>query len=88
MQQFCGKNNVALLHGALAANGEFGACVWTEHFKPDAKPSADAPTCEDGEQLPFIVLVSSVIAMAIQQFLVDKTKNSNYIHPQGFIKVT
>jgi len=88
IQQFCIKNNVDLLHGALAANGEFGACVWTENFKPDAKPSEDTPTCEDGEQLPFITLVSSVIASTVQRYVTHEQKSSYYIYPEGITKIS
>jgi molybdopterin/thiamine biosynthesis adenylyltransferase len=88
LQQFCAKNNVDLLHGALAANGEFAACIWTEHFKPDAKPSEDTPTCEDGEQLPFITLVSSVISQTVQRYVKDGQKNSYHIHPQAITRVS
>jgi hypothetical protein len=82
LKEYCGTR-VPLLHGALAADGEFGACVWTEHFKPDAQPGEGAATCEDGEQLPFIAFVSSVISMAIQEFVNDNKKRSSYIYPAG-----
>jgi len=87
LQRHC-KNRIPLLHGALAADGEFGACVWADHFKPDTEPSEGTATCEDGEQLPFITFVSSVIAMTIQEFVKDGTKRSTYIHPKRLLDLS
>lgn len=87
LKTYSDTSKASLLHGALAANGEFGACLWTDKFKPDAKPSEDAPTCEDGEQLPFITLVSSVIASSVQSFLSDGSKKSYFIYPEGIKRV-
>lgn len=56
------------LHGALAADGAFGRVIWDEHFVID-EGSGGAATCEDGEHLPFIVTVSSLIARSAQVFL-------------------
>ena len=83
VQAFARKTNIPCLHGALAANGAFGRVVWTEQFKIDDEADAGAPTCEDGNFLPFINLVSSYMAMAVQAFIKDGKKIGFHIYPSG-----
>jgi len=68
VQSFCKANKIPCLHGALAANGAYGRVVWTENFVVDDEDGG-VPTCEDGEHLPFIAMVSSWISMAAIEFL-------------------
>lgn len=75
-----------LLHGALAADGAFGRVIWDEHFVVDDE-SAGAPTCEDGEHLPFIVTVSSLIARSAQVFLKTGKKLGWSIAPTNIVAV-
>ena len=87
VQGFARKNKVECLHGALAANGDFGRVVWDNSFIIDTEPSTGVATCEDGEQLPFIGLVSSILAESAKTYL-NSGKKSNYsIHPGGVIKI-
>jgi hypothetical protein len=69
------------LHGALAADGDFGRVIWDEGFAIDDETDAGAPTCEDGAQLPFIVTVSSLIAQSAQVFLKTGKKRGWSIAP-------
>lgn len=87
VQAFAKKHTVACLHGALAANGEFGRVVWTENFTVDDESGAGAPTCEDGEFLPFISVVASYLAFAAQRFLRDNARISFSIWPGGVQKI-
>lgn len=81
------KFDVPCLHGALAADGQFGSIIWDEHFKIDAEDVAGQPTCEGGGHLPFIGLVASVMASKIQKFLSDGTRAGCHIHPGGIINL-
>ena len=77
IQQYAKKNNIACLHGCLAANGEFGRVVWTEKMVIDKEANAGAATCHDGDFLPFIATVSALIARAAQEYL-DKNIKVGY----------
>lgn len=82
VQKYAKDNNIPCVHGGLAANGEFGQIRWTEHFTPDVAPEG-AATCEDGDFLPFVSLVSSFFALTIQEFLRHGRKIGFLITPSG-----
>ncbi len=73
---------IPCLHGALAAGGQFGQVCWTEKFVPDDAP-AGAATCEDGEHLPFIATVSSLLALCVQGFVRRGEQRSFLVFPGG-----
>jgi molybdopterin/thiamine biosynthesis adenylyltransferase len=75
VQAFVRELKIPCLHGALAANGTIGRVVWDDKFAIDDNDGAGA-TCEDGEHLPFIGLVSAHIARAAQQFLKSQQQMS------------
>lgn len=81
IQQFAKKNNIACLHGCLAANGEFGRVVWTEKMVIDKEASAGAATCHDGDFLPFIATVSALIARAAKNYLDNNVKAGYEVTP-------
>jgi len=62
-------HHTPLVHAALAADGSFGLVRWDERFTPDAEDHAGQATCEGGEHLPFIGLLASALARAIQEFV-------------------
>lgn len=68
VQSFARELRIPCLHGALAADGSIGRAVWDDKFQIDDE-SGDGATCEDGEHLPFIGMVSAYIARAAQEFL-------------------
>ncbi len=78
---------VPCLHGALARNGEFGRAVWDESFVIDYEGAPGEATCEDGDHLPFIVIVSSYIAFAAQRFLIEGKRPSFAVSPAGTIRI-
>jgi molybdopterin/thiamine biosynthesis adenylyltransferase len=82
VQSFARSRGTPCLHGALAANGQYGRVVWDEYFVIDAA-APGAATCEDGEHLPFISLVSSLLSRAAQEFLRDGRKIGFEVHPTG-----
>lgn len=88
VQRFARENNAkpATLHGALAADGAFGRVIWDEHFVVDDN-TGGAATCEDGEHLPFIVTVSSLIARSAQVYLKTGKKLGWSIAPTNVVAV-
>jgi len=82
IQGFCRAEGIACLHGALAAGGSFGQVAWTDKFQPD-DGVAGAPTCEDGEHLPFISTVSSLLAQCVQGFARRGEQRSFLVFPGG-----
>lgn len=88
VQAYVRKNQVPCLHGALAADGGFGRSVWDEQFTIDDEPAGvQAATCENGIHLPFISVVSSLIARSAQEFLANGRKVGYQINPMGVIAV-
>lgn len=83
VQGFVRRAGVACVHGALAPDGAFGQVRWDETFTVDDESADAKATCEDGEHLPFISLVSSLLAKSVQQFLKDGTKRGYLVHPGG-----
>jgi len=82
VQAFARSSGTPCLHGALAANGQYGRVVWDEYFVIDGA-APGAATCEDGEHLPFIAMVSSLLSRAAQEFLGSGRKIGFEIHPTG-----
>lgn len=87
IQDYC-RRRIPCLHGALSADGTFGQVIWSDHrFVPDPEGKDGAPTCEDGEHLPFFVLVASHMALAAQSFLEKGKKYSLQVSPMGIIRM-
>jgi molybdopterin/thiamine biosynthesis adenylyltransferase len=82
-----GKTTISppLLHGALAADGQFGRAIWSEYFTPDGVGGEGGATCEDGAHLPFIAITAGWIARAAQIFLRTGNKVGFSITPVGVI---
>ena len=78
-----------LVHAAVSADGTFGLVRWDERFVADEEPSANDPstpgaaTCEGGEHLPLIALVSSTLARTIQDFVQKGTKRDAMVALSG-----
>jgi hypothetical protein len=83
IQGFVRAKGIPCLHGAVDPNGTFGRIVWDEMFVVDDENGAGAATCEDGEHLPFIVLVSSYLARSTQRFIKTGKKTGFQVHPNG-----
>lgn len=76
---------VPCLHGALAADGGYGRVVWDEHFRIDDEAGAGAATCEGGDHLPFVALVSSLIARSAQAFLRTGVRHGYEVSPRAVL---
>ena len=72
-----------LVHAAVSADGTFGLVRWDERFVPDEEATAGAATCEGGEHLPLISLVSSTLARTIQDFVQKGTKRDAMVSLSG-----
>jgi hypothetical protein len=73
------ESGTPLVHGAIAADGAFGIVRWDERFSADAEDEEGQATCEGGEHLPFIGLVSATLARAVQDFVKDGTRRDSMI---------
>jgi predicted ThiF/HesA family dinucleotide-utilizing enzyme len=87
IQGYVRKQGIPCLHGALSANGEFGRVVWDESFVIDDEGSVGGATCEDGEHLPFISIVSSYLAHAAKVFLTKGKKVGYSISPSSLLVI-
>lgn len=86
IRDYCLKNSIPCLHGALAADGSFGRVGWSDEFTIDEEDVYGQPTCEDGDHLPFIGLVSATLAHIVQTFLDDDHKSHKWVTGQGNIR--
>ncbi len=84
----CRAANVALLHGALAADGTVGLVRWDERFVPDREDVEGQATCEGGEHLPMIGLVGATLARAIQDFLKDGSQHDYLVSLSGSLQTS
>lgn len=86
VQNYARKEKIPCLHGGLAADGQFGISMWDENYKIQDGP-VGVPTCENGDQLPFIAVVSSYITVSAKEFLVQNKKYGFMISPQNATRV-
>ncbi len=98
LQQWALDCDVPLLHGAIDAAGTFGRVGWTKHsvltdgsilhkFGIDDEEKIGQPTCENGENLPMVAIVSGYIAKAAQAFLRDGKLIGFQISPGSTVAV-
>jgi molybdopterin-synthase adenylyltransferase len=76
---------IPCLHGALAADGAFGRVCWEEAFVADREDAVGAPTCENGDHLAFIALVSAYLAHAAKHYLTTGKKIGHSVSPAGAV---
>jgi molybdopterin/thiamine biosynthesis adenylyltransferase len=69
-----GATGTPSVHAGLSADGTFGLVRWGERFVPDAEDQAGQATCEAGEHLPFIGLVSATLATVVADFVRSGTR--------------
>lgn len=74
-----------LLHAAVSADGTFGLVRWDERFTPDEEGTPGEATCEGGEHLPLIALVSSTLARSIQDFIATGARADAMISLSGVV---
>jgi molybdopterin/thiamine biosynthesis adenylyltransferase len=79
------QQGLPLLHAALSGDGTFGLVRWDERFSPDAEDAAGQATCEGGEHLPMIGLLSATLARTIQDFVGTQLRRDSMV---GLASVT
>jgi molybdopterin/thiamine biosynthesis adenylyltransferase len=87
VKNYAEVEDIPCVHGALAPNGEYGQVMWNENFRIDSEAGPDGATCEDGEHIAFIALVSAYLARSVHEFLVNDRKLGFQINPVGAIRV-
>jgi molybdopterin-synthase adenylyltransferase len=76
---------IPCVHGAVDGEGSFGRVVWDEGFVIDSGSAPGTPTCEDGENLPFIASVAAYLARSAQGFLRKGVRHGFQISPGGVV---
>jgi len=87
IQKFVREKRLPCLHGALSADGTFGQVLWDGDFVVDDEDVQGQATCEGGEFLPFIAVVSSFMALSVQRFVVEGKRIGFNVSPGGVIVV-
>lgn len=83
VSEWCRAKQKPLVHAALAADGSFGLVRWDARFVADAEDHEGQATCEGGEHLPLIGLVTAALARAIQEFVKSATERDFMISLSG-----
>lgn len=78
---------IPCIHGAVDAQGTFGRVIWDQDFVVDDEDVTGAPTCEDGENLPFSALVASYLTMSVRDFVRTGRMVSYQIYPGGVTRI-
>ena len=87
VQNFAKRSQTPCLHGALSGGGQFGRVVWDEHFSIDDESVVGEATCENGDFLPFIMIVSSYMASSVLNFLQTGKKFGYQVTPTSAVRV-
>ncbi len=87
LQAHVRKYNIPCVHGALAADGAYGRVIWDKDFQIDDENVAGEATCDGGEHLPFIGVVSCLLAQAVQTWLKTSKHVGYTISPAGVIRI-
>ncbi len=83
LSQHARENDKPLVHAAISADGTFGLVRWDEHFVADEEDEEGQATCEGGEHLPLIALVSATLARAVQDFVKNGDKRGCMVSLNG-----
>jgi molybdopterin/thiamine biosynthesis adenylyltransferase len=87
LQDHVRKHGMPCIHGALAADGTYGQVVWDKDFKIDDENVAGEATCDGGQHLPFIGVVSCLLAHAVQTWLRSSKHIGYSISPGGVVRL-
>ena len=84
---FAREHDNPLVHAALCADGTFGLIRWEERFSADEEDAEGQATCEGGEHLPMIALISAALARTIQHF-VKTGQKADYLVSLNGVRAT
>ena len=79
ISEYARSANLPLVHAAISGDGSFGLVRWDERFTPDAEDHAGQATCEGGEHLPMIGLLSATLARTIQDFVTKQERRDSMV---------
>jgi len=77
----------ACVHAAVSGDGTYGLIRWDDQFVPDAEDEEGQATCEGGEHLPMIGLVSATLARTLQEFVELGTRTNSMVSRSGITRV-
>lgn len=83
ISDFVRARDIPCVHGALSADGTYGLVRWDEVFTPDPEDAPGQATCENGEHLPFIGIVASVLARTVVEFTADGSRLNSMVSLSG-----
>jgi hypothetical protein len=83
LQGWARQRGVPLVHAALSGDGTFGLVRWTERFVADSEDQPGQATCEGGDHLPLIGVLSGTLARIVQDFVRTGTKRDAMIGLHG-----
>jgi len=83
ISDFVRTQDIPCVHGALSADGTYGMARWNEAFTADAEDAPGQATCENGEHLPFIGIVSSILARTVAEFVQDGSRVNSMVSLSG-----
>ncbi len=86
LSSYAQQTDKALLHSAISGDGTFGIVRWDERFAVDEEDELGQATCEGGEHLPLIGLVSATLARCIQDYVNTKARNDYMISLNGVVR--
>lgn len=68
-----------LVHAGIAADGSFGMIRWDETFTADEEDHAGQATCEGGDHLPLIAMLSAALARTVADFVKSGERRDSLI---------
>lgn len=80
---FARQHQRPLVHAAVAADGTFGIIRWDEHFTADAEDEPGQATCEGGEHLPLLGVLSATLARTVQDFVASGVQRNAMVSLSG-----
>ncbi len=83
LSDYAREHEKPVVHGAIAADGSFGLVRWDERFTADEEDEEGQATCEGGEHLPLIGLVTATLARSIQDFLKSGDRHDYMVSLSG-----
>lgn len=86
LSSYAQEAGTALLHAAISGDGTFGIVRWDEEFVVDEEDELGQATCEGGEHLPLIGLVSSALARCIQDYVNSRARHDYMISLNGVVR--
>jgi len=83
LSAFARRTGKPLVHAAISADGSFGMVRWDASFMADAEDAPGQATCEGGEHLPMVALVSAALGRAIEDFVAGRGEQDWMIARSG-----